>query len=62
MKLYKQYWYKIDPKFIDTQIDYLTYDEYNAIINEYLNARNLDIDKSKIDEIICTRSSLLVKI
>lgn len=53
--------YKIAQKIIDTQIDYLTYDEYNAIINDYLNERNLDINKSKIDEIICTRSGLLVK-
>lgn len=53
--------YQIAYYYIDNQCNYITFKEYNEIIDTYIQSRNITIDKSKIDFIITERSSLLNK-
>ncbi|MCK5606125.1 hypothetical protein KAR91_29775, partial [Candidatus Pacearchaeota archaeon] len=53
--------FQISYYFIDNQCNYITYSEYQEIIENYIESRNIDIDYHRIDLIIIKRTGVLIK-
>jgi energy-coupling factor transporter ATP-binding protein EcfA2 len=53
--------YNIASYFIDNQCDSMNLSEYNNIIRNYLESRNLDNESKRIDYIITERSGVLIR-
>ena len=53
--------YEVSYYYIDNQCDYMTQDEYEKIIKNYLELRNISVSYERINEILIKRSGVLLQ-